>query len=374
MENKKLQITHSFLSICSSLLLLLLSSCQSSQTGSQNETGDTLTLGYARNLTLIEHDAYIEAVIRNPWDTTKVLHRYVLSAGDPVSLEGATTVHIPLRRAAVFTSVHCALMQELGVQDAIGGVCELEYIHLPYVHQGVLDGRIADLGNGMEPNIERIMDLQPDALMPSPFENSGGYGRLERLGIPIIECAEYMEVNPLARAEWIRFYGRLFGVAVQADSLFLTIEQRYLTLQKQAQQVQTHPRLLCEIPQSGHWYIPGAESTMGQMYQDAGAQYLFQDVEGSGSTPLSIEQVLDRALSADIWLVKHHGQLTRRQICQDTPTLSRIPAHLWLCDTEKSGFYEETPFHPERLLADLIDILHPELGIQTEKSYFCPLE
>ena len=73
----------------------------------------------------------------------------------------------------------------------------------------------------MNPDMERIIDLHPDAILLSPFENSGGYGRIEKLDIPIIECADYMETSALGRAEWMRFYGLLFGVAPQADSLLL---------------------------------------------------------------------------------------------------------------------------------------------------------
>ena len=93
-------------------------------------------------------------------------------------------VVVPLKKLAVFTSVHCSLLMELGCKDRIGGICEPEYIHIPYIHRALKEGRIIELGNGMEPNLERIMALQPDAIMLSPFENSGGYGRLERMGIP----------------------------------------------------------------------------------------------------------------------------------------------------------------------------------------------
>ena len=75
-----------------------------------------------------------------------------------------------------------------------------------------------------------------------------------------------------------------------------------------------------------------------------------------------------------MWLIKHHGKLTREQIVQDVPALRNIPAKISLCDTFTSGFYEETPFHPDLLLGNLIQILHPELGIQVKKAYFCPLE
>ena len=226
----------------------------------------------------------------------------------------------------------------------------------------------------MEPNLERIMDLQPDAIMLSPFENSGGYGRLERMGIPLIECAEYMEGTPLARAEWIRFYGRLFGKAELVDSLFGQVERSYLELREKASHTAQKPRLICETPQSGYWYVPGGNSTMGIMYRDAGADYLFHDIEGSGSTALSIERVLDRALTAQVWLIKHHGPQSREQIVQDVPALRNIPAKIWLCDTFSSGFYEQTPFHPDVLLRNLIQILHPELGVDVKKAYFCPLE
>ena len=345
--------------------------CDGNKTKQAGEVGDTIPLRYARNLTIVEYPKYTQVTIRNPWDTTRVLNSYIL-VKEKQGLKGEVVV--PLKKVGVFTSVHCSLLMELGCQECIGGICELEYIHIPYVHKGVSEGRIIDLGNGMEPNLERVMALHPDALMPTPFENSGGYGRLERMGIPIIECAEYMESTPLSRAEWIRFYGRLFGKAELADSLFQETERSYLRLKEIASHAQQKPRLICETPQSGYWYVPGGQSTMGIMYRDAGADYMFQDVEGAGSSPLSIERVLDRALAAQAWLIKHHGALTREQIVQDVPALRKIPAKMWLCDTFTSGFYEETPFHPDRLLGNLIQILHPELGVKAEKMYFCPLE
>lgn len=350
-------------------------SCHQGNTGAASADGDTVPMHYASNLLIVDYPEYTEVAIRNPWDTTKVLHRYILCSGQsvPDGVEG-TVVRVPLQKAAVFTSVHCALLQEMGVAGAIGGVCDLDYIHIPYIQDGVKAGRIANLGSGMDPSIEHTMDLQPDALMPSPFENSGGYGRLEQLGIPIIECADYMEPGPLARAEWMRFYGRLFGVAEIADSLFSRVESRYIELREKAASASTRPRLLCEKPNNGHWYLPGGESTMGQMYRDAAADYIFSDIPGAGSTAMSLELVLDKATKADIWLLKNHGAIMRRQIMEDTPLLRRISVPMWLCDTQSSGFYEETPFHPERLLENLVQILHPELGITTGKSYFCPLE
>ena len=330
---------------------------------------------YAHNMRMEMEADGLSVTIRNPWDTTRVLHRYLLTKDSTLRRSDATVVRVPLRNAAVFTSVQCALMMELGCPDIIGGVCEIEYIHVPYVQKGVSEGRIIDLGNGMSPNVERMIDLQPDAILTTPFENSGGYGRLERIGVPIIECADYMESSPLARAEWVRFYGRLFGRAREADSLFQAVETAYLTIKERvAAETKQRPRLLVETPQGSHWYVPGGASTMGRLYQDAGADYIFSATSGAGSTPLSIEQVLERGMDAQVWILKHHGPVDLRQLRKDYPALARIHAPMYLCDTSTSLFYEETPYHPERLLQNLVNIFHPELAYPEDYSYFCPLE
>ena len=342
------------------LLSFLLFSCGGNRTTNGGEAGDTLQFHYARNLTIVSFPDRMEVTLRNPWDTTNVLGSYVLSK--------------PLQNAAVFSSVHCALLHELGADEAVGGICDFEFFNLPYYKQAVSEGRIANLGNSMQPSLEKIIDLNPDALLPSPFENSGGLGRIERLGIPIIWCADYMENTPLGRAEWIRFYGRLFGKAEEADSIFESVETRYLELRDLAKNTKTKPRLLPEMPWSGQWTLPGSGSSSTRLYEDAGANYLFANLEGAGGIPLSTEKVVDKGVEADIWIIKHHGNLDRKQMNADTPLLANIKAPIWWCDTSQALLYEETPFHPERLLENLISILHPELGIETEYEYFKPLK
>ena len=79
-------------------------------------------------------------------------------------------------------------------------------------------------------------------------------------------------------------------------------------------------------------------------------------------------------MSANLWLIKSYGPLSRTQLEQDCPAAKLIPARLAVCDTKNIPYFEETPFHPEWVLENLIQIVHPELGIESEKKYFCPLE
>ena len=358
------------------VLSLLMLSCNGARTGSLAEKGDTLRLHYARNLTIVTFPDRTEVTLRNPWDTLHALGKYCLVESSSSSFpqkQAGTVVHVPLRNAGIFSSVHLALLHELKADSAVGGICDLQFCNQQEFREAVADGRIANLGNSVQPSLEQIIDLNPDALLPSPFENSGGLGRVETLGIPIIWCADYMENTPLGRAEWIRFYGRLLGKAEEADSIFSTVESRYQELCAVARKTTTRPRLLSEMPWSGQWTLPAAGSSSSKLYADAGAEYLFAHLKGNGSIPLSTEKVVDKAINADFWLIKHHGNLSRQQMISDTPLLSGIKAPIWWCDTSVTLIYEETPFHPERLLENLIAIFHPELGIEASYSYFKPL-
>ena len=223
--------------------VLLLSACGGgSKTSSLQAEGDTVRMKYSSLLQIVKHADYTVVTIRNPWDTLKVLHTYLLADREkplPEHLPEGTVVRTPLQKSVIYSSVHCSLWSELDELKGIGGVCGLEYIKLPQIQEGCRNGSIVNVGNSMNPDIERIIDLRPDAILLSPFENSGGYGRVGKLNIPIIECADYMETSALGRAEWMRLYGLLLGKEAQADSLFAGIEKEYLTLTGKIAEPQT---------------------------------------------------------------------------------------------------------------------------------------
>lgn len=344
-----------------------------------------MQLRYADNLTMVEHAHFTQVSLRNPWDTARVLHRYILLPSDSdiptEELPEGTVVKVPLERSVVYTALHCALMDELGVLDALAGVCDLKYIQIPEITQACNEGRIHDLGSGMGPDVERMIELDPDAILLSPFENSGGYGKVDRLGVPIIECADYMETSPLGRAEWMRFYGRLFGRGEEADSLFEQVEKSYRHWKSKTATVTGKPSVFCDLPiGNATWYMPGGNSTIGQLYADAGADYLFKSDNRTGSIPLSFETVFDKAGNADIWLIKdaampmHTYSSLKREYAPYTRFKAFNERNVYQCNTLKVPFFEEVPFHPDRLLRDFILIFHPELSDGKPLRYYQPLE
>ena len=429
------------------LALLVLTACQGGKTtAGEAEEGDTLKMKYAKLLTIVKYgekgtassdkDAegaeyqYAEVNVANPWKAGTLLHRYILipkgEEGDETvtrlalqrtSGMGCTTdtVRTPVERSAVFIAPHCQLMYELGCQQAIRGVCDLNYINIPDVRKRAASAgkassenassgnassgnasaqnSIVDCGSSMAPDIERIIALKPEAILVSPFENSGGYGKLDKLHIPIIEAADYMESSPLGRAEWMKFYGMLFGkdknisttvagkalttvagkaseatlpasCELKADSLFAKIEKEYLKLKAEAGKLPKGLSILTERKTGNVWYVPGGQSTIGILLKDANARYIFSDDKHSGSLPMSPEQILAKGSQVDVWAFKYFGgaPLSQVQLLQEYDGYKALAAfnrgNIYQVDTSTVPYFELTSFHPELLLREFIILAH----------------
>ena len=450
-----------YILLCGATAALLMAACQGGKTAAADaEAGDTLEMKYAKLLTIVKHgdgeetsDAaegidyqYAEAIIANPWKAGTMLHRYILipkgEEGDKTvarlalqrtSGMGCTTdtVRTPVERSAVFIAPHCQLMYELGCQQAIRGVCDLNYINIPDVRKRAASAgnasagnassekassgnasaqnSIVDCGSSMAPDIERIIALKPEAILVSPFENSGGYGKLDKLHIPLIEAADYMESSPLGRAEWMKFYGMLFGRAknisttaaveasttaaveasmtaagkaseatagkaseatlpasceLRADSLFAQIEKEYLDLKAEAGKLPKGLSILTERKTGGVWYVPGGQSTIGILLKDANARYIFSDDKHSGSLPMSPEQILAKGSQVDVWAFKYFGgaPLSQVQLLQEYDGYKALAAfnrgNIYQVDTSTVPYFELTSFHPELLLREFIILAH----------------
>ena len=349
-----------------SLIAVLLCSCNA---GSRFQTeGGIMELASHISVRETAHSFFVK--IANPWKKGTLLHTYTFT--DSVDTDykfsrDVNTVHIPLKRVVVMTNSMAHLMVELGVENCIAGVCEPEYISDTLIRARLADGTIADCGNSMYPTVEKIMELHPDAIMVSPFEQTG-YGQLEKLGIPLLECADYMETSPLSRAEWMRFYGRLFGAGSKADSLFNKVSSDYNNLKETASRTVSRPKVMLDTRSGSAWYVAGGGSTIGRMIADAGAEYLFGDNENSGSVPLSFETVFDKAQDTDVWLLKNSSSvpLTYSLLESDFRSYASFKPfkerNIWVCNVNDVPYFELTSFHPEMLLGEFIQIFHPEMS------------
>ncbi len=363
------------------IVALLTVSCNGGKVPATSESGDTLRFKYSELLSVVRYDDYTVANISDPWNKGEILHTYVLVPKGTATdhLPQGTIVPVPLTRSLPFTSVHSSLIINLGKQQSIAGVADLKYIKLPFIQQQCANGTIADVGSALSPNIEKIIDTAPDALLISPFENSGGYGKVSELGIPIIECADYMETSALGRAEWMKFYGLLFGASREADSLFAIVDSCYTALKDMASRMPKGRSVIMDKKTGSVWYVPGGHSTIGMMLSDANASYPFASDMHSGSLSLPFETVLERAGNSDVWLFRYDSKhaITYKELLSGYHGYSQMQAfrnhQCYGCNVETSLFYEESPFRPDYHLNDIISIVHPDINGLDSLRYYKPL-
>lgn len=354
---------------------LLFSACSGNQNTGNIKEGDTLHLRYAKNLAIIKYEGYTKVEIADPWHKGEVLHTYILtnSNQEKARLDDSaesTVIHLPLSRCVISTSVHSELANKLGKGHAVAGVFDSQYINSPYIKERIKDGKTTDCGNSISPNTERIATLSPDAIFLSPMQNAGGYGKLETLGIPIIELADYMEPTALGRAEWIKFYGILMGAEKKANAIFAHTEKEYKRLKTLAAKSHNKPLVLMDKMENGVWYVPGGRSTISQMIYDANATYAYSSDKSAGSLQKAPESVIDKNSKATVWLMRYYktgnAPMTMKELLAEHSGYGFIQAfkdgNVYGCNTATSTFFEDVPFEPHLLLNDFIIAIHPELA------------
>ncbi len=270
-------------------------------------------------------------------------------------------------------------MEYLGVADKIVGVCDAQYILIPDIQRRLrlaegVKGKIVDCGSSMSPDIERIIALKPDAIILSPYEGQN-LGRIAKLGIPVILAVDYMETSSLGRAEWMRYFARLFDCAQRGDSLFNVVDANYQSLKAYAAKLPKGKSVLTERKTGAVWYTPGGESTIGVTIRDAHGGYAFAKDKHSGSLPLSFEQILAKAGESDVWAFKFNGArpMSKSDLLHEFQGYSGLKAfrtgNIYECNCSVRPYFEEVSWRPDYLLREMIILLHPQAKLGKLRYY-----
>lgn len=359
------------------MLMVMSVSCSCSRTAQDS------SVPVAESATLLNIDdrpGYVAVEVSVPWDGGTVVGRYALvprGTHPQVPADSFTVVEVPLERSVVYSMVHTSAIDELGRADAVAGVADAAYFAPDDPMKTRLDaGQVADIGSSMAPSVEKIISLGPDAILLSPMEGAEP-GPVVNAGIPVIYMSDYLEPDPLARAEWLRLLGLLYGEPQAADSIFAGVKAEYGRLSRMAGNSATRPAVITERPYAGVWYMPGGASYKARMLADAGASFPWADEPTSGSQQLAVEAVVARAAGADFWLLNEGGDTDAARLEADMPharAFAAFPDGVYVCNTLATPMFRDIAFHPERVLADMVCIFHPELMPDYKLRYYKPLK
>ena len=333
-------------------------------------------------------DGVVYLTIKNPWPGAERDFRYALVPREKKSeftppndsLDGV--IGTPVQRIVLTSTTHVPALETLGMEDRLVGFPGLDYISSTRTRRRIEAGAIQELGANEQLNTERVLSLNPDVIVG--FGVSGApssYQALEASGVPIVYNGDWMEEDPLGKAEWLFFFGLLLEEERAAKLAFEKVEMAYREAKALAAGASESPTVLSGALYRDVWYLPAGGSWAARFISDANARYLWQDTPGNGSLSLSLESVLEKGAEADFWVApsqftsyaemarsnQHYRQFQAFQNKKVyTYALSQGPGTGML-------YYERGPGRPDLILKDLIYWLHPGLLPDYSPVFFKPL-
>lgn len=349
-------------------LLLLLTGCGSGNrpTAAQREPVTGQPIKYARRFAMQVREGYTLLYLfgnRSNFDTTARFIVYAKGSSTRPVLAGYQPVESPCRQIAALSSIYASMLFELGAVDQLAAIDNIDYVVNPAIQARYQAGHLKELAKGPEIDLEQTILLKPDIVFTYGMGDSQHdlAGRLQRAGIPVAVSLDHLESSPLARAEWIKFYGVFCAQSTRADSIFALVEQRYLALKQDVPPGGKRPSVLSEIKYGDVWYVPGGRSFMAQLINDAGGDYVWSTDTSSGSLPLSFEEVFLRASEAEYW-INLAGIRSKEALLSTEPRYAQFAAFKTdrIYNNDKvtnrlgySTYWETGMIHPERILGDL---------------------
>jgi len=358
------------------------SACHSNKTSSSlkknNVIVDSLSLHYAKGFILEEHPGYKSLIVNNPWDTTSVLVKYYLVKDTSTTVpKDGIKIKIPIASIAATSCTHYEFLTLLNEIESITAICNSDRVYNSPIKERFSAGKITDLGDNFNMNLEKLYSVRPEVIMVSGYEQNDKYSKLiEKSGIPVLYNQEWKETTLLGRAEWIKFVAAFYDKSELADSIFEDIENRYRSIAMKAGGQKNRPNILSGGDFRGTWYLPGGQSYMANMYRDAGADYFYSEDRNTASISFTFESVLNNFITADYWFGAPYYTLEELKDADARYTYFTAYKKQQVYHFNKrrnspgsSDFWESAIARPDLLLADVIKIIHPELLPEHELFY-----
>ena len=281
--------------------------------------------------------------------------------------DGYTIVQVPVERTLLMTMLQLSNFTALDALDVVRGITGTKNLFNKDVRQRVKDGRIVKIGMEGNFDTELILASDPEVIFISPFKR-GGYDAIKETSITLIPHLGYKELHPLGQAEWIKFVALFIGKEAEADSIFAGIESRDESLKSKVGSLKLTdlPTVFSGEMHGGNWYAVGGQSTLAQLFRDAGADYVVKD-DNTGGVNIEFEQMYSLASNADYWRILNSfpGEFSYEALKASEPRNELFRAFrekkVIYCNMKQTPYYELSPVTPDVLLADLIAIFHPEL-------------
>lgn len=383
------------------IVVTLLSSCKKEvREDSALPQSTPNTIKYAQGFEIVDYNTYKLLRVSNAFPDSDITYTYALVPSKKLESQLPSKsndklvallankeidgiIQVPIKSVVVTSTTHIPSLEMLGVIETLTGFPNLDYVSSTLSRKRIKEGKIKQLGQNETINTELTIDLQPDALIGYGVDGENKtFTSIQRAGIPVLYNGDWVEKDPLGKAEWIKFFGVLYDKEEEATRIFNSIEADYNSAKKIASQVVTKPTVLSGAMYKDVWYVAHGDSWQAKVIADAGGDYLWADEKGTGSIALSIESVLEKGQDAEVWIAP--GQFTSySKLLESNPVYEQFDAFnnknafTFASKKGETGgvlYYELGPNRPDLVLKDLIKALHPELLSDYKPFFFTALE
>ena len=344
------------------------------------------SIQYAKGLEIYKHKGFSIVKIINPWPEAKESFMYILQEKNgivPDSLKQFPVIRIPLKSIVVTSTTHIPALELLGVENTLVGFPNTNYISSVKTRKLIDAGKVREVGTNESLNTEVLIDMKPELIVSFGLNNSNPtLDNLQKSGLKVMLNSDWTEQSPLGKAEWIKFFGALYGLDSKANTLFSKIEKEYNSTLALVKKATSKPTVLSGAMYQEQWYVPKGESWASLFLKDSESNYLWANTKGTGSLVLPFEVILEKAKDADFWIAP--GDFSNlKQMSDSNPHYGQFASFknkkVYSCSVNKGAkggiiFFEWSPVRPDLVLKDLIKILHPELLPHHKLFFFQKLE
>jgi len=353
-------------------LLLLISACKTEKKEVDIQEYQTL-IKYAKGIDIQMFENYKKLIIKSPYPEAEESLTYFLVPKNekvPKNIKGLNIIRTPIEKVVVTSTTHIPMLELLGEEKSLVGFPNLQYISSTKTRQLVTNGSIKELGNEQDINTEVLLNLQPEIVIGFSMSNYNKmFTNIEKAGISVLLNGDWLEETPLGRAEWIKFFGVLFGKEKEATRIFNSIEKQYQEAIVIAKSAKTKPTILSGVLFKDIWNLPAGESFVAQFLKDANTSYLWADTKGKGSLTLNFENVFEKGQHAKFWIdtgiyTSFNELKNANQHYTEFDAYKNKNSYSFAHKKGENGgvlYYELAPIKPHIVLKDIIKVAHPEL-------------
>lgn len=363
------------------VLLFAFSSCTSESNEDQNRYDyypSKTKLNYAKGFMVSYHKSYKILEVYNDLDSTQLVKRYFLveqGTKVPEMNENDQMISVPLASTSCLSTTQVAYLTALNKANTIAGVGHADFIKDSLLSKQIKEGWTMEITRSGQLDVELLLQANTTLLMANVFDQLS-VNSLSELDIPVVFSAEYLENNVLARAEWIKYFALFFNAERQAEQIFNEIEKEYFATKQKIESKSDRPSVMFGSYYQGTWYVPGGESLISSLFNDAGADYIFKNLKGKGNTHIDSESLIEKMDKIDHWgmILAKEGSTNLDDFLGGDRRMKELAEELELnffySNTFENDYFGRANLEPNVILKDLGKIFHPELFPEHQFVYF----